>query len=251
MLAERLDEAALLIAAHARTVDRPLDLEAQLAHIDSIAAACGESTAHAVLHQVFDVEGFRGDADDYYNPLNSYLDAVLDRRLGIPITLAIVVIGVGRRLGVNFAPVGMPGHFLISHEGVLLDPFAGGRGVSLEECAERFRTIHGPQARFDPAMLERARPHDVIARILANLRQIHMTSGDSAQLEWVLRLRALLPNASVEDRTERAGVLAALARFDDAADVLEEVVADDSARVGDERRAVLQAKATQLRSRLN
>ena len=246
-LASALDEVALTIAAHARPPDDPLDVGTYLSRLDGLAAACAEPSAEAVMRLLFDEEGFRGASDDYYDPRNSYLDHVLDRRVGIPITLSIIVIAVGRRAGVTFAPVGMPGHFLVSHEGVLLDPFSGGRGITLEECAARFQAIHGSEQRFDPAMLERARSHDIVARMLANLRQIHLTSGDRSQLEWVLGLRALLPAATVEQKAERAGVLAALGRFDRAADVLERIAPD----AGTERGAALLAKARQLRARLN
>ena len=247
VLATALDEAALLIAAHARPSDRPLDVAAYLGRLDEIAAACKEPSADALVHQLFEVEGFTGDTERYYDPRNSYLDEVLDRRLGIPITLSLVAVEVGRRLEVPVVPIGMPGHFLVRIDGGLLDAYEGGRRLSLSECEERFRSIYGPDAPFDLSLLEPAAPHDIIGRMLANLRQVHLSRKDSVNLEWVLRLRAMLPSATIEEKAERAGVLAALGRFDRAADVLDALVPE-----ADEGRAkALGSKAKQLRARLN
>lgn len=247
VLAGSLDEAALLIAAHARAADDPLDVGAYLRRLDELAARCEEPTADALLHHLFVVEGFTGDTERYYHPRNSYLDEVLERRLGIPITLSVVTVEVGRRLGVPVTPIGMPGHFLVRIEGALIDPFEGGRKLTVAECEERFRSIYGEATPFDVALLEPATPHEIIARMLANLRQIHLSRRDSANLEWVLRLRAMLPGTTLEEKAERAGVLAALGRFDRAADLL-----DDLAPGADEGRArALSNKAKQLRARLN
>lgn len=247
ILAMCLDEAALLIAAHARADDDALDVAAYLRRLDEIAASCKEPTGEALLHQLFEVEGFTGDAERYYDPRNSYLDEVIERRLGIPITLSLVVVEVGRRLEVPVVPIGMPGHFLVRVDGALVDPFEGGRRLSLDECSERFRAIYGPDAPFDPALLEPAAPHDIVARMLANLRQVHLSRKDSVNLEWVLRLRAMLPSTTLEEKAERAGVLAALGRFDRAADVLEALVPE----ADEPRAAALGSKAKQLRARLN
>ncbi|HVM10765.1 MAG TPA: transglutaminase-like domain-containing protein [Acidimicrobiales bacterium] len=242
-----LDEAALLIAAHARPEHDPLDVPAYLGRLDALAASCADPSADAVLDRLFVVEGFTGDTETYYDARNSYLDQVIERRRGIPITLSIVLVEVGRRLGVPFQPIGMPGHFLVRLGGQFIDPFEGGRFLSLEECADRFRSLYGDDVPFDATMLAPAEPLDIVARMLANLRQVHLSRKDSVNLEWVLRLRGLLPTASIEERAERAGVLAALGRFDTAADVLEDLVPD----ADDERARALASKAKQLRARLN
>ena len=247
MLATSLDEAALLIAAHARPDDDPLDVTAYLHRLDELAASCKEPTGDALMHQLFEVEGFTGDTERYYDPRNSYLDEVIERRLGIPITLSLVVVEVGRRLDVAVVPIGMPGHFLVRIDGGLIDPYDHGRRLTLAECEERFRSIYGPDVPFDLALLEPASPHDIVARMLANLRQIHLSRKDSVNLEWVLRLRSMLPSTTLEEKAERAGVLAALGRFDRAADVLEALVPE----ADDTRATALGSKAKQLRARLN
>jgi regulator of sirC expression with transglutaminase-like and TPR domain len=248
-----LDTATLLIAAHARP-DPSRGLDAFLDHyrgrLDDLAARCEEPVLAEVSHLLFDVEGFRGNDGDYYDPRNSYLDEVLDRRVGIPITLSVVLLEVAKRVGVELAGVSMPGHFLVRLAGdpaVLLDPFAGGRLLSEAECHERFVATQGPGVPFDPRYLEPVGAGAIVARILNNLRTIHLTRQDSRSLEWVLRLRGLLPGATIEERTERAGVLVALARFDEAAALLDDL-ADEAA---DERASTLRSKARGLRARLN
>lgn len=246
-LAAAFDEAVLLVAAHAQP---GLDIPAYRARLDELAAACATPTLDQVLHRLFVVEGFRGNESDYYDPRNSYLNEVLDRRLGIPITLGIVMMEVARRLAIPMAGVPMPGHFLVRLQAepeFLIDAFASGQVLTPADCEERFRAVHGPDVPFDPAFLEPMDAHAVLSRLLANLRHIHAHRQDSQGLEWVLRLRTMLPGVTDEERSERAGVLVALAQFDQAAGVLESL-ADEAppARATD-----LMAKARRLRARLN
>ena len=250
-----LDVGALLLAAHAHVpMLRGDELDAFVAHsiarLDELAARCDEPVLAEVSHQLFGIEGFHGNDDDYYDPRNSYLDEVLVRRTGIPITLSIVLLEVARRVGVPLVGVSMPGHFLVRLSGeppVLLDPFAGGLLLSEAECAERFAAVQGPGVPFDPRYLEPVGPLEILARMLNNLRTIHLNRQDSRNLEWVLRLRSLLPGATIEERTERAGVLAALGRFDDAADLLDDLAEE----APDERSTTLRSRALGLRARLN
>jgi regulator of sirC expression with transglutaminase-like and TPR domain len=246
-LDDNLDLAALLIAAHARP---DLEPDGYLARLDELAHACDEPVLAEVTHVLFGVEGFRGNEGDYYDPRNSYLDEVLDRRVGIPITLSVVLMEVARRLGIDVAGVSMPGHFLVRLAGepaVLLDAYAGGLLISEAECKQRFRAVQGEAVPFDPAYLVPVGPLDIVARMLNNLRNIHLQRQDSRNLEWVLRLRGLLPGASIDDRSERAGVLVALARFDEAADVLDALAEE----APEPRAESFTAKARRLRARLN
>lgn len=247
LLASRLDEAALLIAAHARP---GLDINAYRYRLDDLARRCGDGAVADVTHQLFEAEGFRGNERDYYDPRNSYLDQVLDRRLGIPISLAVVLLEVGRRRGIPLAGVSMPGHFLVRVLGdppVLIDPFDGGRLLSASACQERFHALQGPAAVWDPAYLEPVGTRALLARMLTNLRAVHLQRQESVALEWVLRLRSMFPDASVDERAERAGVLAALAQYGEAADLLESLVDE----VPDARAASLTSQARRLRARLN
>ena len=153
----RLDEGALLIAAHAR---RDLDVDEQIARLDDLAAGCPGRDLEAVAGHLFDVLDFRGDTDDYASPANSLLDVVLDRRRGIPITLSVVAIEVGRRVGVPLEGVGMPGHFLVgASDGSdrFLDPFHQAL-LDRDGCAALFAKVHGSNARFDDRFLDPVGP---------------------------------------------------------------------------------------------
>ncbi len=198
-LAGRLDEAALLVAAHAH---EELDVDAYLGRLDAMALACPMPTAAGVLTHLFDTLGFTGATQDrYHDPRNSYLDDVIDRRVGIPITLSLLTIGVGRRLGVTFEPIGMPGHFLVraaSPPAALFDPFDGGRQVTEAACRSRFRSLLGRQAPWQPSYLDPVEPRAVVARLLANLRSTALAQGDLTRLDWVVRLRAAIPGVEEE-----------------------------------------------------
>lgn len=243
----RLDEAALLIAAHAHP---ELDVDARLAQLDELAAGCPSATVDGVVGHLFGTLGFRGNVDDYGDPRNSFLDDVLDRRLGIPITLSVVLMEVGRRLGVSFVGIGLPGHFVVRHEGVprvLLDPFEGGRRLSPEDCAEHVRRIYGDALSFEPSMLAPVGPRAVLARMLANLKQRFTMEGDAVDAEWVIRLRTLIPDVGEQELGELAGAQAAIGRFRAAAETLEGWA--ERLPEGDAAKAV--ARARQLRARLN
>lgn len=197
-LAVRLDEAALLVAAHAH---QDLDVDAYLARLDAIALACPSPTTAGVVTHLFGTLGFAGAVEDYHDPRNSYLDDVIDRRVGIPISLSVLTMGVGRRVGVSFEPVGMPGHFLVRGAtplGTLFDPFDGGRRLTEAACRTRFHDLLGRQAQWDPSYLDPVEPRAVVARLLANLRSTALARGDLALLDWVVRLRAAIPGVLEE-----------------------------------------------------
>ncbi len=183
---------AFLIAADAHP---QLDVGAQLDRLDDLAARCATATRDGVLAQLFGAEGFHGNEDDYYDPENSMLDTVLDRRIGIPITLSVLAIEVARRVGVALAGIGAPGHFIVRDEddGTYFDPFNRGRVL---DDSERARL-------YGPAPLEPSTPLAIVGRMLANLKGIYAQRGDADSLRWVMRLRVLLPGAPGE-RARRA-----------------------------------------------
>lgn len=155
--------------------------------------------------------GFRGNSEDYYAPENSFINRVLERRLGIPISLAVVYIEVARRAGVEASGVGFPGHFLVriqdADNHIIVDPFSN-RILDRSEL-ERLCNIatHGRQSLSDE-MLQPAPTRNVIARMLLNLRSVYATRADRRRLLVVLdRLVDLLPLA-VEHRRDR-GLLCA------------------------------------------
>src|SRR3954447_23989265 len=165
-----LAETALLVAAHAHPA---LDLHVELARLDGLASSCPAPTLDALLEHLFVRVGFAGNRDDYYDPENSYLDSVLQRRVGIPLTLSIVLMEVGGRLRVPLVGVGMPGHFLVrplQEEDTFIDAFDGGTRLDRLDCERRHREVQGGAAPFDERLLRPVGTWAVLARLLANLK---------------------------------------------------------------------------------
>jgi regulator of sirC expression with transglutaminase-like and TPR domain len=242
-----LDEAALLVAAHAYP---GLDVARQVRRLDLLAERCPKPTLDALVTYLFVDLGFAGDGRDYYDPRNSYLNDVLDRRTGIPITLAVLAMEVGRRLGVPVAGVGMPGHFLLRDgldEDLFVDPYGHGRVLDRPGCEAAFHAVHGRQAVFEPTFLEPVDAHAIVARLLANLRATFVARGDRTALAWTLRLRTLVPGIPAEERAELATVLAARGQFAAAAGEFDLLAAQLGGELGDE----YHRSATRLRARLN
>jgi regulator of sirC expression with transglutaminase-like and TPR domain len=199
-----LDRAALLLG----TWDRPVDVEAGCARLDALATTAAAALdgfagrpfagARAVCAALFTREGFRGNADDYYDPRNSFLADVLDRRLGIPISLSVVFLEVARRIGCVAAGVGFPGHFLVRafdrDRAVVLDPFEGGAVVGRDALQERLQRTAGSAAKLEPAMLAPVGHAPILTRMLSNLAGIYGQRGDLFRsLEVLERLHALDP----------------------------------------------------------
>jgi len=204
-----LAQAALLIAED----EYPgLDVAAYIEQLDTIGAAAREqlleldkpgdrrSTARLerVLAFVYRELGFAGNATDYYDPRNSWLNDVLDRKIGIPITLAVVLLEILERAGVEAAGVSFPGHFLVRSPGptgpLFVDPFDG-RILSRDGLRELHGRVAGEPSDPDPRLLEPASKKQVLVRMLHNLRGIFAAGGDKSRLRSVLeRLEILTPS---------------------------------------------------------
>jgi len=240
-----LDEAALLVAAHA---DPGVDIDADLARLDDLAAGVPEPGLDALTRTLFGVHGFVGDQVDYYDPRNSSLHEVLERRRGIPISLSIVLIEVGRRCEVPLAGVGTPAHFLActtSGPTRWIDAFAGGRVLDRAALDDQFSRL-APGVDLEP-YLDPVPPAQIIARVLANLVAVHRQRNDRTALLWASRLRTLVPGATADDRRAYGGALAACGDFSRAAKVLESLVEDGAVEDPDDELA----RARRLRARLN
>lgn len=196
-----LDEAALLIASQRRPT---VDVAAGLAALDALADGCrGEGFVGWHRH-LFGELRFRGNAADYYDPANSWLDVVIERRVGIPISLAIVAVSVARRVGLDMWPVAMPAHVLVGHRDGWVDPFHGGALLDEGGCRARLASLVGDAVAFDRAYLAPAGALTVLTRMLANLRVIHAARHDDAALAGVLELRCAIPGATDDERDELA-----------------------------------------------
>jgi regulator of sirC expression with transglutaminase-like and TPR domain len=236
-----LDEAALLIAAH----DHDVDVDAEMQRLDSLAADAPADAAGLVAHLV-DELGFTGNAVDYGDPRNSYLDEVVRRRLGLPITLSVLVIEVGRRRGTSFSGVGMPGHFLVrTDESTYYDPFHGGTRLDVDGCRELFARSH-PDVTFQPGFLAPMAPRPILARMLANLVNTFVQRAPASAV-WALRLRLRVPGVTAGERRDAAALLGTLGSFEEAASVLDSLTDE----LDSEGAAQAERDAAALRARAN
>lgn len=220
-----LDEAAFVIAKSAQP---SLSVEAELARLDALAAAVRDNSLGGLRRLLFHDLGFSGNHRDYYDPRNSFLNEVLDRRTGIPITLAVLMIEVGRRVGVPLRGVGMPGHFLVRDmvdESVFIDAFAGGRTLAPAACRQLFHQLHGTNTPFHESFLTPIGRDQILRRMLANLRNVYVHHNETASLVWVLELNAQFPDATAETYRELASVLSAHGAFGRAADAYDRAAA--------------------------
>lgn len=240
-----LDRAALAIAAHCRA--EPVDEAAALAELDRLGAAVSEPTPDAVVDLLFGQEGFGPNRGRFADPANSYLDLVVSRRLGIPITLAVVTIEVARRAGVMLHGVGMPGHFLVGtpEPEVFIDAFDG-CVIDRAGAAAIFARFESRQA-FDDSFLQPTPPEAILLRMLNNLRTLHLRQPDAPSMLAVLELLTRLPGCPIDEFLRLGQALATLGRPDEGARMLEGA-AD---RFGGSDADHLRQAATRLWAQLN
>ncbi|WP_419915429.1 SirB1 family protein [Candidatus Poriferisodalis sp.] len=214
-----LDRAALAIAAHCRA--DPVDEAAALAELDRLGASVSEPTPNAVVDLLFSQEGFGPNRGRFADPANSYLDLVVSRRLGIPITLSVVTIEVARRAGVVLHGVGMPGHFLVGTPDpeVFIDAFDG-CVIDRAGAAAIFARFESRQA-FDDSFLQPTPPEAILLRMLNNLRTLHLRQPDAPSMLAVLELLTRLPGCPIDEFMRLGQALATLGRPDDGARALE------------------------------
>jgi regulator of sirC expression with transglutaminase-like and TPR domain len=228
-----LAEASLVIASG----EYPgLDVARYLQRLDEMGRAArgrlsrGAGTSIERLNAyLFEEAGFRGNQDDYYDPRNSFLNDVIDRRTGIPITLSVVYMEVARRAGLEVFGVGLPGHFLVRAEGrggpVLVDPFHGGALLSESDCQKRLDRVFEGRVRLEPAMLAPCARKGILARMLGNLKAIYVKADDYARALRTMDLLLALDPDSAEERRDRGLLHAAFDCYSLAAADLEAYLA--------------------------
>lgn len=196
-----LDLVAALIGA---SFDRRADVGAVLIELDQLAGRF-EPTFEALMAGLFGSGLLRGNTDDYGDPRNSYLHEVLQRRLGLPITLSIVAMEVGRRSGVVIEGIGLPGHFLVRDRasGAYGDPFHSGRIYLPEEVGPAWQRITRSKGPLAPSMLAATPPRSIILRMLNNLRSSLTERNDELALAVLARMRGAFPELLTE-RDEHA-----------------------------------------------
>lgn len=207
-IATRADEdidlgaAALLVAEQ----EYPgLDVAHYLAVLDGFAetarrrAAGGSEPLKALNEHLFQELGFRGNEQDYYDPKNSFLNEVIDRRIGIPITLSVIYLEVGRRAGLALDGLSFPGHFLVQYTAaaenvapVVVDPYHAGAQLTKDELEERLRRALGQGSGLAAEHLQPASKRQILTRMLNNLRGIYQRTGDGIRERGVLERLAIL-----------------------------------------------------------
>jgi regulator of sirC expression with transglutaminase-like and TPR domain len=192
-----------------------------LAELDQLAARSSVSTAGGgrraldrLCSFLFEGEKFRGNAEDYYDPRNSCLNDVLDRRLGIPITLAVVVMEVGRRVGLEIMGIGLPGHFCIGakigRELVMLDPFASGRALDRADAEAIASRAVGRAVKLTDAHFAPTSRTQIVVRMLRNLESIYARREDWSKALAVIDRLLVVDADAPTHRRDRGTVLVKL-----------------------------------------
>lgn len=210
-----LAEVALLLAQE----EYPdLDVEDTLAELDAMAHDLRPQLRGPLAAQVatlgrylFHELGFRGNADNYYDPRNSYFNQVLERRTGLPITLSLVAMAVGERSGLNVHGVALPGHFIAKavqdEDEVLFDPYYAGRLLTPPQCEALVEQVTGQRFHTTPESLLAATAHAITVRLLNNLKGQYLRTHDYLRGARIIRrLCQLLPD-DVHQRRDLGVVL--------------------------------------------
>jgi len=166
---------------------------------------------------LFGVLGFRGNTDDYEDPRNSFFNDVLERRVGIPITLSAVYLEVARRVEFPLSGVGMPGHFLVKYGDeqteLFVDAFNQGEILSRDDCARRFAEIFGDSQPFSERMLARTSPRQILFRMLNNLKSIYLKARTFDKGLAMVDLMLMADPSAVEQYRDRGVLNVQLRRF--------------------------------------
>lgn len=226
-----LARAALLVA---REEYGQLPVEPYLIRLDQLAEEVRDrldnETAplvvlRALLQTLFEERDFRGNREAYYDPRNSFLSDVIDRELGVPLTLGMMVLEVGWRLDLPLEGVNFPGHFLVRFRGeafsLLIDPFDKGTIRFEDQAQELLDRVYGGMVRVRPSFMKRAGRRDMIVRLLTNLKGVYVNVSDHERaLAAVERILVIHPTAAAEIR-DRGTLLAQMGRTEEALEQLE------------------------------
>lgn len=206
-----LEKAALYIAQE----EYPnLDVDEYLNALDTMADDIREQLPiesyplkilKTINHYLYEDLGFVGNTEDYYDPGNSFLNDVIDRRTGIPITLSLVYLAIAQRLDFPMVGIGMPGHFLIrpiqEDMDIFVDAFGQGEILFPQDCQDRLNQMAGQTVEMQPQFLSAVTPQQFLARMLTNLKATYLDRGDMEKvLAAIERILLLFPNAPFELR---------------------------------------------------
>jgi regulator of sirC expression with transglutaminase-like and TPR domain len=211
-----LDRAALAVGLE----EYPdLDIQVYLRKLDSLAASVevlvGEDRApvsiiESINKVLFVQEGLRGNARDYYDPRNSFLNEVLDRKLGIPISLSVIYMEVAKRIDFPIKGIGFPGHFLVKHDTgdreIIVDPFSLGKILTLNDCQELLDRVHSGAVQVNAMLLQPMEKRAIITRMLYNLKGIYAQKEQYQKTISIID-KILLLNPSLSSELRDRGVL--------------------------------------------
>jgi regulator of sirC expression with transglutaminase-like and TPR domain len=218
------DDLAPAALAIARVEYPSLDARPYIAELDRMGKEAGarmkgghNDPLRAFNEYLYDEEGFSGNRDHYDDPRNSFINEVLDRRTGIPISLAVVYLEVARRAGLHVDGVNFPGHFLLRardtvpsdarSEVVIIDPFHGGAQLSEYDCRQLLRQHVGDEAAFDASLLAPATRHDIVVRMLVNLKRLYVRMRSFPQARFISSLLLGIDPSAISELRDR-GLLA-------------------------------------------
>jgi regulator of sirC expression with transglutaminase-like and TPR domain len=211
-----------------------LDIDQYLARLAELASeasrwigAAGNTVerVQALSRFLFEHHRFAGNQNSYGDPRNSFLNEVLERKLGIPITLSVLYIEVGRRAGMKLEGVSFPGHFLVKATDergeLIIDPFNEGAILDLEQLRARLKQVYGQPVELHPAMLRAATSRQILSRMLRNLKNVYVAASDWMRAIAALDRILILEPRSLEDLLERAKLYETLECFQAALDDLQ------------------------------
>ena len=236
------------------------DVELAMTALDGLAHGCGPTFVDWYRRMFVDLE-FSGNGLDYHDPRNSFLPHVLERKVGIPISLAVVGLELAKRIGLTMWGVGMPGHFLLGtptnprrksptsvEETSFIDPFNGGTVLGAEGCSSLLESMFGKRHELDVSMLAPVSGELILIRMTNNLKSIYARDRNLAGLTAVLRLRSCLPEMSLVEGCELVRLLDATGSWGEARSALTQMF---DLFPGSGEQATLNAELGRLTARLN
>jgi len=169
---------------------------------------------------LFEKEQFRGNEEEYDDPRNSYLNDVLDRKLGIPISLSIIYIEVARRRGLPVMGLSFPGHFLVKyrtgHNEILIDPYRRGRILTRRDCQELLKAQFGDEAELKPEYFAASTKKQILARMLNNLKGSYVRRHDFTRVLTVIQLALGVEPESSQQLHDRGMIYFLMRRYEEA-----------------------------------